>query len=197
MALELVLIKPTVAFAEKYSRMFKNFSREYEGTTTDIPKQKKEMIQIALEDMRQEYLFWIVLDGKRIGFVSAPYTWKQDGTITGRYLDTRYILPEYRAKGLGTQVLKLLLEQHTVDSAKINTVHLTQTSKFWPKFGFRYAVPAFAVDKNFAIEKNRELFDENYRHWYLLHNDSASLKILQSEGAPLLDLLKENIEETQ
>ena len=189
----LELIKPTPAFTKQYVSMFKQFRKTYDGTTRTESKNTKELLKIAAEDIENQYVFWILDGKKKIGFCLAPFTWKDSGEITGRYLDTRYILESYRGAGVGSRVLDLLVNEYGVHSVKINTAHLQDTAAYWAKKDFRYAVPAFAIDKTFAVEKNKGLFKEDYLHWYMMHKDDPSCVAIKQEGFPMLDLKEQKM----
>lgn len=190
MNITLELAKPTEAFAKKYLQMFKQFRKEYDGTTRTEHQSNKDLLQLGFEDIQKKYVYWIVQAGRKIGFALCPHMYKQDGEVVGRYLDTRFIMPQYRKKGIGTTVLDLLIDNHDVCQAKINTVHLEETCDYWPTKGFRYAAPAAWIDPNFAAEKDRNKFNQSHLHWYLLHDKSPDLLLLLSEKRPLLDLVQ-------
>ena len=188
MTISLELIKPTDAFTKKYVSMFKAFRKTYEGTTRTESQSTKELLKLAREDIENKYIYWIKEDRRIIGFALAPITWDHCGKITGRFLDTRYILESHRGKGIGSVVLDILVDQLGVHSVKINSKHLEETGHYWGNKGFRYAVPACAIDKNFSIERNRELFNKDYLHWYIIHENDKAVVVLIEEGLPMLDL---------
>ena len=184
LALESAVAYP--AWARLYARMFKQFEREYKGSLRAREFTTKQREQLSLQDLRQDYVRWITLNGRKIGYALCPTQTDQEGNIVGRYLDTRWIEPKYRGRGIGGSVLKLLLDTQDINSVKINTLHLEQTDQWWCERGFRRAVPAWCIDSNFEPEKTME--NREYMHWYLLHDTSPELSILEAERHPMLDL---------
>ena len=166
-------IYPGDANAERYSRMMHKFSLEYELLTRSDGVNRRQRQQLALIDIQQDHVLWIMLLGKRIGFVLAPFIDNNNGTQYGRYLDTRWIEPQHRDKGYGTQVIELLEQDHQLLGNKINMQKLQTHGHWWHKRGYDHGVPCFSVDTNMAYEKL--LFDSGHEniHWFLFHKDKT------------------------
>ena len=182
-------IFPSTAWAKVYAKMGKTFAENYVGSLRSRDLSRKERETIALGDLKKEYVYWILLDGKKIGYILAPIVTSPEGEHLGRYLDTRYIEQDYRGKGYGTQAFDLLCQEDEIKSVKLNGFHFIQNWQYWDKIGYGYAVMACVVDKNYAPEyallKATDV-DNEMLHWYVLKNDEKELDYLRKRKAPFV-----------
>jgi GNAT superfamily N-acetyltransferase len=154
MNIEIQLVKNFPANAEIFRKMIKDFGKDYDGDHTMQFLSRKEALAVAKNDIELESVFWIMLDGRRIGFAQAPTYKDSDGNVISRCLDTRYILPAYRRQGIGTQVVRILQQQHNCQQARILSSKLVKPSVYnsWVDLGFTWAIPCGLIDRHFEDE---------------------------------------------
>ncbi len=94
--------------------MNKKFNETYKYTCKTQGMSRKEALATVKIDITNGFIFWICADNKKIGYVLAPPCGKDNETITARYLDTRFILPQYQGNGIGSKVLDILINEMQV-----------------------------------------------------------------------------------
>lgn len=179
-------IYPSDANAERLSRMIRRFGLEYDLPTRSIQLNQRQRRQQALSDIQQGYSLWILLEGERIGFVGAPFITDADGNRDGRYLDTRWIQPQHRQKGYGTQVIDQLEQDHGLVANKINSERLQSHGQWWHGRGYDHGVPCFYVDGNMAYEKQLFLSGNKNIHWFLFHKEKEITARYRQQGRMVL-----------
>ena len=80
---------------------------EYEKMSDDVSATPELLREWIFEKKKAEVIFPVV-DGKEIGFALFFHNFSTFLGKAGIYLEDLYILPEYRNKGYGKQVLKKL-----------------------------------------------------------------------------------------
>lgn len=194
------LIEPFPAWAKLYTKMMKQFGQEYTGTLKGAGLKRRELTELAMSDINKKNVWWIVLDGRKIGFINSPNMVDDQGVFKYKYLDTRWIMPEYRQQGYGSQALKLLQDQHYVSCVKIKTDYMSKNWSYWHQRGYGHAVLAGQIDEAHREElqalKNRERFEQQYQmddhqywsmfNWYLLDSHGEQHKKLEEANAPIL-----------
>ena len=162
-----ILRKLSKQFVESYVDPDNNYSCKSTNLT------RKQHLQVCSEDIKAGSAFWIMVDGKRAGYVLAPgghmVTNPNDEL---RYLDTRFILPEYQGKGIGSIVLDLLIKYYNVT---LTCLHWDQVKKY----------QNYYVAKGFEIATMRGVFDEHFYpellekqknpHMFVIHKNDPQL----------------------
>ena len=189
-------IEPFPAWAKLYAKMQKQFAQEYNGTIKGSQFKQATRNDIAMKDITKKYCWWICLNGKKIGFINAPDVY-QNGVKKYKYLDTRFILPEHRANGIGSKAFALLQDQHYVTSIKMKTDYLATNWQYWHKRGYGHAVMAGLIDSEHKDEilalgnRNNFQMDEvefwSMFHWYLMDSNGAELENYKKLGLPVIE----------
>ena len=180
---DLELIFPSDANAKKLATMVKRFDAGYPKPTKSTGLNSKQRNQLARDDIDLEYSFWIRYHGAQVGFVTAPkVTRRKDGSMVGRYLDTRYIEPQYRGQGIGSQAVDLLEKHHQLTCNKLLMSKIpTPAGKWWIRRNFCMGVPCFVNDEIMEYEKHQYMsgIDKDI-HWFLYKKGTEESKHLPS-----------------
>jgi len=167
---DLELIFPSDANAKKLATMVKKFSADYPKPTKSTGLTAKQRNQLARGDIDNDYSFWIRYHGDQVGFVTAPkVTSRKDGALVGRYLDTRYIEPQYRGLGIGSAAVDLLENHYQLTCNKLLLSKIdTPAGKWWIRRNFCMGVPCFHLDQNMQYEKYQFMSGTDQDiHWFL------------------------------
>ena len=116
-----------------------------EISTEEYPQNLKESLTSYFQRNIPEgnYISWIAIEGKEIiatsgvSFHEVPPTF---GNISGKeaYIMNMYTRPEYRKKGIGTQLLEKLLMEVKEKGIKKIRLHATNIGKpLYEKVGFK------------------------------------------------------------
>ncbi len=177
-------IFPTSANAKIFSKMNKRFGSEYIGRAKSQGKTNKELLKLAMTDLKDEITLWIKLDGKKIGMVISPWiTDSVSGEVEGRFLDTRWIKPKYRGRGIGTEVMKILIDQYDIAGTNLigSTLFNESVMKSLIDNGFGYVVPKWCIDSHYAPEE--AMYNEgmiNEIHWWVYRTDGLYKDLISS-----------------
>jgi|TARA_B100000035_G_C20779000_1_gene456057 GNAT superfamily N-acetyltransferase len=182
---------PSEAHARLLSNWNKQFSKEYEGNTKSQGLSSKERIATGLKDIKDGVAFFIKVDGKKVGMVISPWITDEDGNILSRFLDTRWIEPKYRGLGIGSKVMKILIDKYDIAGTNLigKTLFTESVMRSLVANGFEYAQPKFFVDPYY--EEEREIYlSKEFRHkchYYVYRTDGFHKKELTSD-MPLISL---------
>ena len=187
-------IQPFPAWAKLYARMQKQFAEEYKGAVKHSTDRQAQRNQVAMGDIEKKYCWWICLAGEKIGYINAPVMWDDKGVEVGRYLDTRWIAPEHRAQGHGTQAFSLLQDQHYIASVKLRADYMNENWRYWHRLGYGHAVMAGLIDKSHkeeidTIKDGMGHFDPallNCMYWYVLDSKGPELVLLNKYKFPII-----------
>jgi GNAT superfamily N-acetyltransferase len=188
---ELELIFPSDANATKLASMCKRFDAEYPKPTKSTGLTAKQRNKLAREDLDKEYSFWIKHKDQKIGFMIAPKVHRiKDDVFISRYLDTRYIEPEHRGQGFGSQAVELLEKHHKLSSNKLlsSKIH-TPAGRWWIRKNFCMGVPCFVLDEWMEYERQEAMtgVDKDV-HWFLYKKGTEWIEDLPSNA---IDFSKE------
>ena len=187
-------IFPTSANAKIFSKMNKRFGSEYIGRAKSVGKTNKQLLKLAMKDIKDEVTLWIKLDGKKIGMVISPWiTDSVSGDVKGRFLDTRWIKPKYRGRGIGTEVMKILIDQYDIAGTNLigSTLFNESVMKSLIDNGFDYVVPKWSVDQYYAPEEamyNEGMMDEI--HWWVYRTDGMYKDLISSGDYHMMSVSK-------
>ena len=81
----------------------------YEKLENEVVATEELLVQQLFEDKRAEVIF-ALKDGKEIGFALFFYNFSTFLGKSGIHLEDIYVLPEYRGKGYGRQIMKKLAQ---------------------------------------------------------------------------------------
>jgi hypothetical protein len=175
--------------------MQKQFGQEYMGKVKGFADRQAQRNQLAMGDIEKKYCWWICLSGKKIGFINAPVCYDPKGAESGRYLDTRWIEPEHRAQGHGTQAFRLLQDQHYIMSIKLRANLMYENWRYWHRLGYGHAVMAGLIDKEHRNEIDALKDDvkggldsalTESLYWYVLDSKGPELALLNKYRYPII-----------
>jgi len=164
--------------------MNKKFNETYKYTCKTQSMSRKEALATVKIDIANGYVFFICADNKKIGYVLAPPTGK-DGVVMGRYLDTRFILPEYQGKGIGSRVLDILINQMDVIETCLHLDQAQSHRQYYIDKGFVAMIYRFQTDPAFDYEWQHK---EENPHVFLIHKDYKEIDAMRTE-LPHWDLI--------
>ena len=108
---------------------YKNYVEEYWGPWNEEDQRRLYDVFIKQEEKNT----WIIqLNGKDIGFYNGKT--KDDGSYE---IGNICIIPEYQNKGIGTQVLKDIIERHKKQDIHIQYFKLNKVEKLYERLGFK------------------------------------------------------------
>ena len=132
--------------AEKLAEIRAIFLKEAGNITSDadkifIERANLEYFKKALCD--ETFLSWLALDNEEIIATSGlsfsvvpPYTQVLDGKVA--YIMNMYTLPTYRKRGIGTELLKRVIDEAKQLGYKKITLDATKIGKpLYEKYGFK------------------------------------------------------------
>ena len=157
--------------------MNKKFNETYKYTCKTQSMSRKEALATVKIDIANGYVFWICADNKKIGYVLAPPTGKDD-VVMGRYLDTRFILPEYQGKGIGSKVLDILINEMQVVETCLHLDQAQSHRQYYIDKGFVALIYRFQVDPAFDYEREHK---EKNPHVFLVHKNYEELDAMKTE----------------
>jgi len=164
--------------------MNKKFNETYKYSCKTQSMGRKEALATVKIDIANGYIFFICADNKKIGYVLAPPTGK-DGVMVARYLDTRFILPEYQGKGIGSKVLDILINEMDVVETCLHLDQAESHRQYYIDKGFVAMIFRFQTDPAFDYEMHHKV--EN-PHVFLIHKDYKLLDAMKTE-IPYIDLI--------
>jgi GNAT superfamily N-acetyltransferase len=163
------LRKMSKLFAEGYVDPDNNYSCKIQNLNS---KQHRELCS---EDIKNGNAFWIMVDDKKAGYVLAP-----EGHVNTtnpndklRYLDTRFLLPEYQGKGIGSIVLDQLIKYHNVTFTCLHYDQVMEYQNYYASKGFELATVRAVFDPNFMPEL---LMKQKNPHMFLIHKSDPEIE---------------------
>jgi len=172
------------ANADTLRLMNKKFNETYKYACKTQSMSRKEALATVKTDIANGYIFFICADNKKIGYVLAPPTGK-DGVMVARYLDTRFILPEYQGKGIGSKVLDILINEMNVVETCLHFDQIESYSKYYIDRGFKVMIHRGVVDEQFHYELKNAVKNP---HVMLVHKNYKLLDLMKKE-IPYIDLI--------
>ena len=165
--------------------MNKKFNETYKYTCKTQSMSRKEALATVKTDIANGYVFWICADNKKIGYVLAPPCGMDNETVIARYLDTRFILPEYQGKGIGSKVLDILINEMDVVETCLHLDQAQSHRQYYIDKGFVAMIYRFQTDPAFDYEWKHK---EENPHVFLIHKDYKFLDAMRTE-LPHIDII--------
>jgi L-amino acid N-acyltransferase YncA len=172
------------ANADKLRLMNKKFNETYKYTCKTQSMSRKEALATVKTDIVNGFVFFICADNKKIGYVLAPPCGR-NGVMVARYLDTRFILPEYQGKGIGSKVLDILINEMQVVQTCLHLDQAESHRQYYIERGFKVMVHRGVLDKHFRYELENK---EENPHVFLVHKNYELLDLMKKE-IPYVDII--------
>lgn len=143
--------KTTLLNVDELFRCIKKFRKEYLDA---IEIKKKSLIkQLQLNDGKLDNQLLIKVDNEIAGYVHLMET--ATGDWTGKsmfqilnYIDTEYVLPKFRGKGVITEIRKQLERDRNVDTISLSINHILKKINYWQAEGYKY----FVIHRNKKVQ---------------------------------------------